>query len=185
MQKKPEAIRHFKGAYFFLRNEAPAKVTFEGTTYPTLMHALLGAQVVEPEMRAKIAAAPTVEKAQDIARRSQRVDDAAWGPRSMDVYVDLLYTKFSDPTLRAKLLATGNRPLVHTNQHGDRFWGVCGGHGYNVLGQTLMALRPKLRNEAARQEIKPEAPSIGYLTPAEPITPTIKTYLKRLFSVPA
>lgn len=46
-----------------------------------------------------------------------------------------------------QLLATGNEELIEGNKHGDHFWGVCNGHGENMLGKLLMQLRAELQVE--------------------------------------
>jgi predicted NAD-dependent protein-ADP-ribosyltransferase YbiA (DUF1768 family) len=58
----------------------------------------------------------------------------------------LVLAKFvAHPDLRAKLLATGERPLVEGNHWGDRFWGVCDGQGENWLGRILVRVRDHLK----------------------------------------
>ena len=52
-----------------------------------------------------------------------------------------LQLKFSDPTLRAQLIATGDAELIEGNTWNDTFWGVCRGTGKNMLGTLLMELR--------------------------------------------
>ena len=55
---------------------------------------------------------------------------------------DVLRAKFSDPELRGRLLATGEKHLVEGNHWGDRVWGQCPvGIGENWLGRLLMDIR--------------------------------------------
>ena len=68
----------------------------------------------------------------------------------------LLRDKFArNVTLRGKLLATGERRLVHANAHGDAFWGECcppsGGPraGRNELGLALTRLRSALQKASS------------------------------------
>lgn len=68
-----------------------------------------------------------------------------WEEVKLGVMEGLLREKFSDPELRRKLLATGERELVEGNDWGDSFWGVCAGRGKNHLGRLLMKLREELR----------------------------------------
>jgi hypothetical protein len=57
----------------------------------------------------------------------------------------VLVLKFArGSALAKKLVATGDRELVETNEWGDQFWGVCGGRGENWLGRLLMARRARL-----------------------------------------
>ena len=60
----------------------------------------------------------------------------------------LLALKFSDPQLRAQLLATGEADLIEGNHWFDRVWGQCPlGVGENRLGSLLMAERHRIRDE--------------------------------------
>lgn len=168
MKKNPEAIRHFKGIYYFLRNEAPAWVNYGGITYPSVTHALLAARCLDATVRQEIADEDNLAEAKEIAKNATQEKDVTWGPRSMDVYANLLLAKFEDVEMREKLLATGNRTLVFENQNGDKFWGICGGRGYNVLGQMLMAVRKQLREKTElpmMHELKPSAPTMRDLLP--------------------
>jgi ribA/ribD-fused uncharacterized protein len=58
------------------------------------------------------------------------------------VMLNGLFEKFKDPELKAKLLATGNRPLIEYAPWGDTYWGVDAGlTGRNTLGSMLMLVR--------------------------------------------
>lgn len=61
---------------------------------------------------------------------------------------DVLYQKFiQHPTLRSLLLSTGDVPLQFCAEQ-DAFWGDGPlGQGANHLGQCLMRVRDRLRNE--------------------------------------
>jgi hypothetical protein len=54
---------------------------------------------------------------------------------------DLLYQKFEEPTIKAKLVATNPSELIEGNNWGDDFWGDCSGNGQNMLGQLLEEVR--------------------------------------------
>lgn len=69
---------------------------------------------------------------------------------------DSLLGKYAAPAMRARLVATGTRPLVETGYWHDLFWGgecFCPRHlgqpGVNMLGELLMALRSKYQAGAA------------------------------------
>ncbi len=61
--------------------------------------------------------------------------------------LDLLRIKFTIPTLRERLLATGDQTLIEGNTWGDTYWGVCRGVGLNNLGTLLMQVREECRAE--------------------------------------
>lgn len=74
-----------------------------------------------------------------------------WEAIKEQVMYDVCYAKFTqDPTLKAKLLATGDMTLVEGNYHGDRCWGMTYSQkdncwvGDNKLGKILMKLRGDL-----------------------------------------
>jgi predicted NAD-dependent protein-ADP-ribosyltransferase YbiA (DUF1768 family) len=61
----------------------------------------------------------------------------------------LLWEKFRDADLRAKLLATGTDFLEEGNFWHDNYWGQCScqthaGHGQNRLGYILMMVRSNI-----------------------------------------
>lgn len=72
-----------------------------------------------------------------------------WEEVKYDIMLEIVYAKFKqNPTLAAKLLATGHAHLEEGNNHGDRIWGVCpprSGFGTNLLGKVLMEVRELLR----------------------------------------
>jgi predicted NAD-dependent protein-ADP-ribosyltransferase YbiA (DUF1768 family) len=47
-----------------------------------------------------------------------------WDSRKLQVMLFLLYQKFSNPTLKAKLLAV-DEPLIEDNKWHDNYWGHC------------------------------------------------------------
>ena len=62
--------------------------------------------------------------------------------------LNVVRAKFDQhPDLAQKLLETGDEELVEGNTWGDRYWGVCGGKGKNMLGKILMRVREELRRK--------------------------------------
>lgn len=65
-----------------------------------------------------------------------------WDAVKVDIMAEYVAQKFRDhPELRRKLKETGTLYLEETNHWSDRFWGVCGGVGQNMLGHILMEIR--------------------------------------------
>ena len=62
---------------------------------------------------------------------------------------ELLYRKFAIPSLREKLLATGDAYLEEGNNWGDTIWGTVNGRGQNHLGRLLMEVRDAIRKGAS------------------------------------
>jgi ribA/ribD-fused uncharacterized protein len=137
-------IDHFAGEFAFLSNFYPAEVEYEGKTYPTVEHAFQAAKTVDPEQRAWIRFADYPGLAKKRGRSITLRE--GWDEMRVRVMSELVLAKFvAHPDLRAKLLATGERPLVEGNHWGDRFWGVCDGQGENWLGRILVRVRDHLK----------------------------------------
>ena len=70
-----------------------------------------------------------------------------WEEIKIDVMRWVIHQKFKEPTLRQKLLDTGDATLIEGNTWGDQFWGCYYGDGQNWLGKILMDERTKLKEE--------------------------------------
>lgn len=138
-------INNFSGSYRFLSNFYPARVTYEGVTYPTSEHAYQAAKTWEKEERKKIARMKTPGEAKRYGRSIAL--RAGWDSMKVDVMREILYIKFRDEQLRQLLLDTGDEDLIEGNDWGDVFWGQVAGRGQNWLGRLLMELRDQLRLE--------------------------------------
>lgn len=136
-------INEFKGTYWFLSNFYPAQVTYEGLLYPTLEHAYQAAKTDDIEQRLSFKKpGVTAGIAKNMGRALPLPDD--WDERKDNVMLLLLYSKFSNPELKRKLLDTGYEELVEGNWWGDKYWGVSNGEGQNKLGKMLMHVRHDL-----------------------------------------
>lgn len=133
-------IDKFDGTeYAFLSNFYSSPIQYEGIVYPTVEHMFQALKALDIETRKKIANAATPGQAKRLGRSVALRED--WEEVKVDVMRTALQLKFSDPTLRAKLIATGDAELIEGNTWNDRFWGVCRGTGKNMLGLLLMELR--------------------------------------------
>ncbi len=74
-----------------------------------------------------------------------------WDEVKVSVMLYGLRYKFSEnnPSLRKKLIATGDCEIQEGNHWNDKFWGVClkTGEGSNTLGKMLMQVRCEILNE--------------------------------------
>lgn len=69
-----------------------------------------------------------------------------WEEVKLDIMYELLKCKFDqNPSLKEKLINTGDRLLVEGNDWHDTYWGVCNGKGSNHLGKLLMKLREEYK----------------------------------------
>ena len=141
-----QVIDSFRGEYGFLSNFHKCSVEFEGMTYPSVEHAFQAAKNPDPEYRSLIASVSSPVTAKRMGKKTQLRPD--WEEVKEGIMLELLKSKFSDPALRDKLLATGDAELVEGNNHWDRYWGVCKGEGLNKLGKLLMQVRNELNNES-------------------------------------
>jgi len=138
-------ISSFTMEYSFLSNFYPCLIEFDGDIYPSLEHAYQAAKTNDPNERKKIREEKQVRRAKQIGRHVTIRED--WEQIKVEVMRDLLKKKFENPQLRKLLLDTYPHDLVEGNNWGDTFWGVCRGHGKNMLGVLLMQLRSELRGE--------------------------------------
>lgn len=141
----PARIDQFTGPFAFLSNFHPVPIAMDGLVYPSVEHAYQAAKTLNLSTRAQIQNAPTPELAKAIGRAHQ--DRPHWEEIKVDVMRALVEHKFTDPELRARLLATGSLELVEGNTWRDEFWGVSAGRGQNMLGLILMAIRSRAQRD--------------------------------------
>lgn len=148
IKNEDTAIMLFRGEYFFLSNFYEGKIfdyrgyKFTNTEAPFHAEKCWG-RVKEFEMER-----PSQSK--KLGRKILMRED--WDKVKDQVMYNVCYAKFTqDETLKAKLLATGDRELVEGNCHKDRCWGMTYSQKYNLwigenrLGIVLMKLREDLR----------------------------------------
>lgn len=144
-----DRIAEFRGECFFLSNFFPCTLAgARGLEYPSAEHAFQGGKTRDPVQRARIAAAPTAGAAKRLGKRVELV--RGWDEYRHVVMRAVLRTKFADPELAQRLLATGDAELVEGNRWCDQEWGscCCPRHrdipGQNWLGRYLMQRRGEL-----------------------------------------
>lgn len=144
-------IDFFDGEYAFLSNFYNASCIFEGKLYPTVEHAFQAAKSLNHAERDWIAAAGSPGLAKRLGRRINLRPD--WEKVKFDVMEECLRSKFADPILKQKLLATGDEELVEGNYWHDNTYGNCSCEkckdivGRNMLGNILMKLRTEFMEE--------------------------------------
>ena len=144
-------IDFFDGEYAFLSNFYNASCIFEEKFYPTVEHAFQAAKSLDQAERDWIAAAGSPGLAKRLGRRVNLRSD--WEKVKFDVMEECLRSKFADPVLKQKLLATGDEELVEGNYWHDNTYGNCSCEkckdiiGRNMLGNILMKLRTEFMEE--------------------------------------
>lgn len=140
------AIVSFRASFSFLSNFFPSKIVFDGKMYPTVKHAFQAAKTELEEERNDIQRATTPTRAKRLGRKVALRSD--WEEVKMDIMLNLLREKFSDPWFRKKLLKTGTIFLIEGNNWGDQFWGCIFENGEwigeNHLGRLLMQVRAEI-----------------------------------------
>jgi ribA/ribD-fused uncharacterized protein len=114
-----------------------------GRVWASAEHAYQAMKTLDGEERERVAGCGTAAEAKAAGKRV--TVRAGWERMKADVMLRILRRKFAaGTTLARRLMETGSRELVHDCPWGDRYWGVCGGEGQNVLGKLLMRVRAEL-----------------------------------------
>jgi N-glycosidase YbiA len=133
----------FRDQYMFLSNFAPCEIEYEGIAYSTSEHAYQAAKTLDVGQKVAISILDTPGKAKRAGKLVSIRPD--WNSIKLQVMLDILRIKFSNPNMKKLLLDTGNTELVEDNMWGDTFWGRCNGVGRNHLGKLLMQVRDEIR----------------------------------------
>lgn len=127
-------IEEFREEFYFLSNFSD-----EGGVQPTVEHWFQAGKAVRAGDAERIMAASTPGRAKKLGRHVKLRSD--WEEIKIDFMRQLLYEKFEEPEIKAKLVATNPRELIEGNNWGDDFWGVCTEAGQNHLGLLLEEVR--------------------------------------------
>ena len=134
-------IDSFRGEYFFLSNFYPHAIELNGLKYPCNENAFQALKIVNKDDR-KIFETISPKEAKKLGRHVQL--RANWNDMRYDIMYQLCVLKYSDPVLKAKLIATYPEQLIEGNVWGDKYWGAVNGIGQNKLGKILMKIRDDL-----------------------------------------
>lgn len=137
-----EPIRSFSGKYAFLSNFF---IEPDGTHVEGEFQQMKATNLEDSDKFEGLAPAEAKAMGKTIALREN------WDEVKIEVMSWLVERKFADnDVMLARLLETGDAPLIEGNRRGDSFWGVTRsgwGEGENHLGQILMSVRDKLRGD--------------------------------------
>lgn len=142
-----DGIYGFDKEYRWLSNFYPVKVWYDGMQFPSVEHAYQAAKTLDKEIR-EVFTHDTLRagRAKNVGSHIDLRPD--WNEETrIEIMYSLLLQKFSHPSLREKLLATGDLYIEETNYWKDTFWGVCNGVGENRLGNILMQIRNDIRKD--------------------------------------
>lgn len=136
-------IKGFFEDYRYLSNYHECKVGYDGEIYTSSEAAYQAAKTlnkVEREPFTKMTPSESKKAGQKVTLRSD------WEEVKNQIMEEILYDKFlRNQDIKTKLLETGEKYLEETNWWNDCYWGVCLGHGRNMLGLTLMKVREALK----------------------------------------
>lgn len=141
-------ISSFTGSYAFLSNFAGCSIEFDGEEYDSVEHAFQAAKTLDENERYIVRSAIWPRDAKRAGRRVTLRPD--WDQIKVEVMWSLVWQKFTRPDRHGRnyfadrLLDTQLEVLVEGNHWGDTTWGVCNGHGLNLLGNILMQVRAHL-----------------------------------------
>jgi len=140
-------ISEFQREHRFLSNFWLCSIVYKGTTYKSSEHAYQAAKCLSQIEAELIRNSQTPGEAKKKGRVVRIRSD--WDKVKLEVMEEILEYKFAVPSLKTKLLATGNSFLQEGNYWNDEFWGVNlkNGRGENHLGKILMRIRMKLQEE--------------------------------------
>lgn len=139
-------VSTFFGQYRFLSNFYPAEFVWDGIVWPTSEHAYQAAKTTNRKARIVISKLTDPADTKHLGAAVRCRDD--WDQVKVSVMYDIVKAKFSqNPTLKAKLIETGDAVLEEGNTWKDTFWGICppdSNIGDNNLGKVLMRIRAEL-----------------------------------------
>ncbi|MFE9631456.1 NADAR family protein [Streptomyces sp. NPDC006463] len=132
---------------FALRNDYDAPFTYEGETYPTVVHGYWARSAARRDDHDRVRAAVTAREAQERGGRAARRED--WAAVRLAVMAGLLRAKFGQHQRLAELLiATGEAGILYTGHSDAPFWRDEGPRGgRNWTGRLLELVRSELRAE--------------------------------------
>lgn len=141
--------------YGFLSNYERTPITIMvrwGTvTYPTNEHYYQAQKANSEEVHDWIAWSPHARLAMVIGRQLEHnkylkdkfmVSD--WDTKKVEVMLNGLRAKFTNPTLRKMLLDTVDA-VLHEDNPEDFYWAIADGTGKSTLGKLLMQVREEIR----------------------------------------
>ena len=183
-ESRMTAIRfysHRRGPWAFLSNFYPSPITIDGRTWPTVEHYFQAMKCPERAEEVRLARSPA--EAKRLGRGMPLAGD--WNMLRDDIMLAALRAKFADVELLARLLATGDSPLIEAAPR-DYYWGEGDGSGMNRLGALLMQVRAELNREITEAWQEPplersadsrtlyavqRCEDLAYLLPSEPTEP--------------
>jgi ribA/ribD-fused uncharacterized protein len=148
-------IRFYRSGdeFGWLSNFARFPIELDGKDWPTSEHYYQAQKFLDVNLQEKIRLASRPGEAARIGRDPHNPLRPDWEEVRDDVMRKVVTAKFTQhEELAYELVATGDAKLIeHTKS--DNYWGDGGGRGKNMLGQILMEVRDKLRDQQGTKQI--------------------------------
>lgn len=139
-----QAIKQFRGDFFFLSNFYECPVTYKQLTYTNNEVAFQAQKCTSDSEKIQFTKLNPTE-AKKLGRKVNLRKD--WEAVKVRIMEEIVRAKFTQNTeLADKLLATGDAYLEEGNTWGDRIWGTVNGSGANRLGFILMQIRAEIKS---------------------------------------
>lgn len=138
-------MNSFRGTLGFLSNFYASPFTDFGVEWPTVEHFFAAQKTTDPVEREAVRQCKTPGQAKRMGREVTLRPD--WNDIKLStMWIGLCLKFYQNPELKARLIATGDRPLVENNSWHDNLWGNCtcdrcSHPGQNILGKYLMDIR--------------------------------------------
>lgn len=138
-----KAIKEFRDEYYAFSNFGPGKVTVFGYTFDNGEAAFHSQKDIT---RASEFVGLDPSAAKKLGRKVRLRPD--WEEVKDSIMEKVVLAKFSqNEDLKQLLLSTGDAYLEEGNNWNDKYWGTVNGVGKNKLGQILMKVRLKLKEQ--------------------------------------
>lgn len=140
-------IKEFQGEFRWLSNFTPCHIHLDGRDFSSVEHAYMSAKSDDTNWKDFCETERSAGLVKKRSRNIQLVDN--WEDIRVDVMRECISQKFENPSLKEKLLSTGNIHIQEGNMWNDKFWGVClkTNKGQNILGKLIMEKRTQLLGE--------------------------------------
>lgn len=140
-----EKIDRFTGEYEFLSNfYENAPLEYKGLHYTNSEAAFHAQKTLDPEKQKEFTTLNPGESKKMGRSLELRPD---WEDVKLDIMYEVCKAKFTqNPSLKERLIETGDAELIEGNTWYDQYWGVCDGVGENHLGIILMRIRGEFQN---------------------------------------
>ena len=140
--KMDNAIKRFREEYYFLSNFYKCNVRYKEIMFTNAEAAF---QAQKDLSRTEEFSNLSPHMARKLGKRVNLRKD--WEEVKLNIMEEVLRCKFDqNPSLKEKLINTGDRLLIEGNDWNDTYWGVCRGKGQNNLGKLLMKLRKEYQS---------------------------------------